>query len=91
MLVLALGFACALASLALVPTDDLALHVAGYLIGSMIPILIVGVARRADLDRRRSARYRANGSFRIGLVALAVVALVAAALHVWPIATELAS
>ncbi|HRW36273.1 MAG: hypothetical protein KDB04_03595 [Acidimicrobiales bacterium] len=91
MLIVGLGFASAVASLALVVTDALALHVAGYLVGSVVPILVVGLARRIDLDRRRSPYYQPNGLFRMGLLALAVAAVVAAALHVWPIATELAS
>ena len=91
MLILGLGFASALASLVLVPSDQRNVHVAGYLIGALIPILVVGFARRSDLDRRRSPYYQANGLFRLGLVALAVIALLAAALHVWPIATDLAS
>ena len=91
MLVLGLGVASAVTSLALVPRDEVAVHVAGYVIGSLVPILLVGIARRVDLDRRRSAHYQVNGLFRLGLIVLAVLALVAAALHVWPIATELAS
>lgn len=91
MLILGLGFASALASLPLVASDELPVHVAGYLVGSLIPILVIGIARRIDLDRRRSPYYRTNGLFRLGLAVLAVVALVAAGLHVWPIATELSS
>ena len=91
MLILGLGFASALASLALAGADDVAVHVAGYLIGAMVPILVVGISRRIDLDRRRSPYYAANGLFRLGLGVLAVVAMVAALLHIWPIATELAS
>lgn len=91
MLILGLGFASALASLPLMASDELSVHVVGYLVGAMVPILVIGIARRIDLDRRRSPHYQANGIFQVGLVVLAVVAMVAALLNVWPIATELAT
>ncbi len=91
MLVLGLGFASAIASFALVGSDELSMRVVAYVIGSLIPILVIGLSRRIDLDRRRSPHYEASSLFRLGLIVLAVVAMVAAALHVWPIATELAS
>jgi len=86
-----LGFVSALVSFAFVTTDSMALRLFGYVIGSIIPILIIGIARRVDFDRRRSPYYQPKVAFRYGLVVLAVVAIVAAALHVWPIATELSS
>ncbi|MEZ5183325.1 MAG: hypothetical protein R2702_15855 [Acidimicrobiales bacterium] len=91
MLLMGVGFASAVTGVVLSVADELAVHVAGYLVGSVIPILVIGLARRTDLDRRRSPAYRANGRFRPALAGLAVIAMVAAALHVWPIATELAS
>lgn len=91
LLILLLGFASAITSLPLVAGDGIAVHAIGYLVGAMIPVLVVGLVRRIDLDRRRSPAYRPNAIFRPGLVLLAIVAIVAAGLHVWPIATELAS
>lgn len=91
LLILALGFASILGSLPLLLADGIPAHALGYVAGSLIPILVVGVVRRADLDRRRSPYYVGRGLLAPALVVLAVAALVAAALHVWPIATELAS
>lgn len=91
LLILALGFVSFLVSLALLSADDRASHVIGYLTGAMVPIVVVGLVRRIDLERRRSPYYQVNRLLRPGLVALAVVAVVAAALHVWPLATDLAS
>jgi hypothetical protein len=91
LLILGLGFASAIASLPLVSSDGLTVHAVGYLIGAMVPIVVIGLVRRVDLDRRRSPYYQASSLLAPGLVLLAVVALVAAGLHVWPIATELSS
>lgn len=66
-------------------------HLLGYLTGAIIPILVIGIARRADLDRRRDPAYRAIGLFSTALLALGVGAVVTAALHIWPLATEWAS
>ena len=66
-------------------------HLLGYGTGSLIPILVIGFVRRVDLDRRQSPFYEANRLMGPAIAVLAVVALVAAGLHVWPIATELAS
>ncbi|MCU1371745.1 MAG: hypothetical protein JWO77_2939 [Ilumatobacteraceae bacterium] len=91
LLLVALGFASVLVSLPLIAVDGVPAHVIGYVTGALIPILIIGIVRRVDLDRRRSPYYVPQGLLRPALVALAVVALVAALLHIWPIATELAS
>lgn len=91
LLILALGFASILGSLPLLAADGIPAHALGYVAGSLIPILVVGVVRRADLDRRRSPHYVGRGVVAPALVVLAIAGLVAAALHVWPIATELAS
>ena len=58
---------------------------------SLIPIVIIGLVRRIDLDRRRSPYYVPSSWLQPALVVLAVAAIVAAGLHVWPVATELAS
>jgi hypothetical protein len=91
MLTLALGFAAVLVSLPLVTLDGVPTHVAGYVIGSLVPILVLGFVRRADLDRRLDPRYRPNRLFGPAIGVLAVAAVVVAGLHVWPIATEWSS
>lgn len=91
MLLVGLGFASILVSLPLVAFDTIPPHVVGYVTGSLIPILILGFVRRIDLQRRQSPSYRPRAALKPAVVALAVLALAAAGLHVWPIATELAS
>lgn len=87
---LAMALLSLVVSLALVPSDGIALHVIGYVTGALVPILLVGLIRRVDLDRRRSAHYLASPLLQPGQGLVLVGGLVAALLHVWPIATELA-
>lgn len=91
LLILALGFASVLVSLPLILLDGIATHLVGYVTGALVPIIVIGLVRRIDLDRRRSPYYLPKPVFGAGLAVLAVLAIVAAGLHVWPIATELAS
>ncbi|MCB0976523.1 MAG: hypothetical protein KDB02_03605 [Acidimicrobiales bacterium] len=91
MTILALGFVSVLVSIPLIPADSGAAHVIGYVAGALVPIVVVGFVRRMDLDRRRSPFYVPQRMFRTAVVALAVLAVIAAGLHVWPLATELAS
>lgn len=91
LLLLALGYASVLVSLPLIRLDGIPAHVVGYVAGAIIPIFLIGLIRRVDLSRRRSPNYVAWGLLRPALVVLAIAAVVAAGLHVWPIATELAS
>lgn len=91
LLILGLGFVSVLVSLLLVGAEGIPTHVVGYTIGGLVPILLIGIVRRTDLGRRRSPRYVARGFFSPALLALAVCAMIAAGLHIWPIATELAS
>ncbi|WP_421118734.1 hypothetical protein ACE2AJ_15400 [Aquihabitans daechungensis] len=91
LLLVALGYASVLASLPLLTADGIPAHVVGYVAGALIPILLIGFVRRVDLSRRRSPYYVAKPVLQPALVVLAVLAIVAAGLHVWPIATELAS
>lgn len=90
-LILGLGYASVLVSAFLLVIDGIGFHVAGYVTGSIIPILVVGLVRRIDLDRRRSPYYRPNKVLAPALAVLGVLAVITAGLHVWPIATELAS
>lgn len=91
MLLVVLGYVSLLASLPLVGADGVGMHVLGYVAGALIPILVIGVVRRVDLDRRRSPYYVPRSGLPTALVVLAIAAVIAAGLHVWPIATELAS
>jgi hypothetical protein len=91
MLTLALGFAAVLVSLPLIALEGVPTHVAGYLIGSLVPILVLGFVRRSDLERRQNPRYAPNRLYGPAIGVLAVAAVVVAGLHVWPIATEWAS
>ena len=91
LLILALGFVSVLISLPLITFDGIPWHIVGYVTGSLIPIVIIGLVRRIDLDRRRSPYYVPVSWLQPALVVLAVAAFVAAGLHVWPVATELAS
>lgn len=91
LLILGLGYLSVLASLPLLVSEGVVPHIAGYITGGLVPILVIGLVRRIDLDRRRSPHYQPFGLLRPALGALAVLALAAALLHIWPLATELAS
>lgn len=91
LLILALGFASVAVSLPLLSAEGITPHVVGYLTGGLLPILVVGLVRRIDLDRRRNHRYEAKALLSPALVVLLVAAMVMAGLHIWPIATELAT
>ncbi len=89
--ILALGALAAVGSIVLLLVDSTATHVVGYLCGSLIPILAIGLFRRVDLTRRKSPLYQ-RGSVRDWMIpAVAIVGLLAAALHTWALATRLAS
>ncbi len=90
-LLLGLGFLSVLVSVPLIPVDSNALHVLGYVTGALVPILVIGLVRRSDIERRRSPYYEPVRLFGPALAVLAVVAVLAAGLHVWPVATGLAS
>lgn len=85
------GFASVLLSLLAVGRTGIGVHVAGYVGGAVVPIVLVGVVRRTDLDRRRSPGYVARRFVPPALLVLLLLSLLAAGLHVWPIATELAT
>lgn len=91
LLLLGLGYLSVLVSLPLVTLDGIPTHVVGYCTGALVPILVIGIVRRVDLDRRQSPFYEPNRLVGPAIAVLGAVALVAAGLHVWPIATELAS
>ena len=91
LLILGLGYASVAVGLVLVSAEGVGAHLVGYVTGSLLPILVVGIVRQSDLDRRRSPRYQPRSILRPAMGVLVLAALVVAALHVWPIATEWAS
>ena len=91
LLLLGLGYLSILVSLPLVAIEGIPSHVLGYCTGALVPILVIGIVRRVDLERRQSPFYEANRLVGPAIAVLGAAALVAAGLHVWPIATELAS
>ncbi|HMJ75800.1 MAG TPA: hypothetical protein VK507_07500 [Iamia sp.] len=90
-LVLVLAGLCVVTSAALVPLDDLGTHVLGYVAASVLAIVLVGLFRRFDLTRRLAPGYRARPGVGRLVTVLLLAAFAVAAVHVWAIATELAS
>lgn len=88
-----LGFAGAsvVAGAALLLTSALALHVLGYVLASLVTIVLVGIFRRVDLRLRLSRGYRPRAGHSRVIPVLLVGAFLVTAGHVWAIATELAS
>lgn len=74
-----------------VAKSGVTVHLLGYATGAIIPVLVIGIARRVDLDRRSDPTYRPIGWFGTALLVLGVGAVLAAALHIWPLATEWAT
>lgn len=89
--VLAGAALCVLVGILLVFPGSFATHVAGYVASPMVAILLVGLYRRLDLRRRLSAGYRPNPAIARVIPVILVIAFVVAAVHVWAIATEVAS
>jgi hypothetical protein len=91
LLFLVLAALCVATGAGLVGQDELGAHVLGYLTASVLAIVLVGLFRRFDLSRRLAPGYRARrGVGRIVTVVM-LAAFVVAGVHVWAIATELAS
>lgn len=90
-IILMLAVVFVIVGAALVPLDDFGIHVTGYVISSVLTILAVGVYRRVDLTRRLSTGYRPRPILRRVVTVVLVGSFVVAGLHVWSIATELAS
>lgn len=87
---LACAAGCVVASALLALPRVFSLHVAGYLLGSFLTILLVALYRRTDLERRARPDYFAHPSLAVAATALAGLGTIVAGLHVWWIATELA-
>ena len=82
---------CVVAGAALAPLDDFGAHVLGYVAASVLAIVLVGLFRRVDLTRRLAPGYHARAGVGRIVTVLLLAAFAVAAVHVWAIATELAS
>ncbi|HEX7131061.1 MAG TPA: hypothetical protein VF228_00715 [Iamia sp.] len=91
LLILGLAALCVGTGAALVGQEELSAHVLGYLTASVLAIVLVGLFRRFDLSRRLTPGYRARRGVGRVATALLLVAFVVSGIHVWAIATELAS
>ncbi|WCO65985.1 hypothetical protein PO878_15905 [Iamia majanohamensis] len=91
LVLLALAGVCVAAGAGLLLVGTFAANVAGYLVASLLTIVLVGVYRRVDLIRRLSPGYRPAPAARRVVPVLLVAAFVVAGVHVWAIATEVAS
>jgi hypothetical protein len=90
-MILALAALCVATAAALVPQDEMVAHVLGYVVASVLAIVLVGIFRRFDLSRRRAPGYHPRpGVGRLATVVL-LAGFVVAGFHVWSIATEWAS
>jgi len=88
---LVLGALCVATGAALLGQQETAGHVVGYVASSVLVIVLVGLFRRFDLSRRITPGYRPRpGTGRLVTVLL-LAAFAVSAVHVWSIATELAS
>ena len=87
---LLLAVASVASSAALLAFSGLPVHVAGYALASVLTIVLVGMFHRADLVRRQLPFYLPSRAASRCAGALAVLGVLVAALHTWPIATVLA-
>ena len=86
-----LAAAAAVAGAALLSYDGLVLHIAGYLLSSVICFLCAALF--VQLDNRRAAApvdYRPWRRSRVACTAVIVLGFVAACWHVWYVSYELA-
>ena len=88
---LLLGLLSVLASIFLLVHGGFAANVLGYVLASVLPILSVGLFRHFDLDRRISPYYVPSQLVRYLIPIVLALGLIAAVLHTWSIATEIAS
>ncbi len=82
--------AAVVAGALLILTDPVALHVVGYVLGSVVAIGLLVSYVRVDAARRNRPGYRAlKRPARVGSL-LAVAGVLVAAAHAWALATRLA-
>ena len=87
---LALGALAAVAGVALLSRSGLVAAIVGYVLASLVTIVLVGSFRRTDLRRRQHPHYRPRPALNRVAAVVAIVGVLAAAAHTWTIATELA-
>lgn len=83
--------AAVVASLLLLVLSSFATHVLGYVLAAVVPIFCVGLFRRSDLALRANPSYVPRPLVARLLPIILVVGVLAAVLHTWYIATEVAS
>lgn len=75
---------------ALLPFDLIGVHVAGYVIGCLVPFTGVALARREDVRARGELGLVAPTWRRGAYVAIILLAFVVAGAHAWAIAWDIA-
>jgi hypothetical protein len=70
---------------------DQGVHVLGYLSSSVLAIVQIGLFRRFDLSRRLTPGYVPRPGMGRAVTVLLLAGFAVAGLHVWALATELAS
>jgi len=82
--------ACSIAfSILLLFPGDFYLNIAGYLFGSVVVVLLVGMFRRVDSERRQRPTYSPQRGLAGAVTSLILFGLLVAMTHAWFIATEL--
>ncbi len=77
-------------SAALLLVTGLVTHVLGYVLASVVAIVLVGIFHRTDLQRRHSPLYAPRRAVSRYAGALVAIGLLVSAAHTWSIATVLA-
>lgn len=87
---LVLALAAVGLSAALLGLHGLAAHGTGYVLGSVVTILLVGMFHRIDLQRRKLPWYLPRGALSRYAGVIAALGVIISAFHTWSIATQLA-
>src|SRR5690348_12962796 len=87
---LVLAVCSVLLSAALLLLDGLPAHVTGYILGSFVTIVLVGLFHRTDLQRRKEPLYIPRPMLSRYAGAVAAIGVIVSAFHIWSIATVLA-
>lgn len=88
---LGVAAACVLIGAVLLFAGSFVANIAGYVVASLFTIVLVGIYRRVDLARRLAPGYRPVPRVRRVVPVVLVGAFLVAGVHVWAIATEVAS
>ncbi len=90
-LFLVLAGLCVATGVGLLGQDDQGAHVLGYVTASVLSIVLIGLFRRFDLSRRLTPGYVPRPGMGRVVSILLIAGFAVAGVHVWAIATELAS